>query len=397
MHVSKSPFKVGFAALVAPSLVATAAVQLSSNTELFVTADTAVRYDDNIYQADSDTKEDVIFQVSPGLELTSGKEGANQGRIAVREDFIRYVDEGDNDAELFTLQADGKIVTPKSSLEVGGYFKQLQGNTQDFLGSRYGDLVRRDTWQGNGRLETEVTPKVSASVGGRVGETDYDSTLFADQLLSAIPLNVYYKLTPKLDLSAGYEWRDTSLGERFVPTGLFDTDGNEILTEITTAGSNNHFFNVGARGEIAPKLSTNIRVGVDMRKDRASDNDSTTLGVDGGLFWAYSAKTQANLQLGRRFETSAIAQALTRTTASLGVTHQLSGQFASQAEVRYEMSDYELGGRTDHYYEFTIGSTYAWTDYLTLAAGYAFRFNNSDLDEVEFTNNVFSISARWRY
>lgn len=387
MPSSSTPFKVGFAALLAHSLIAHAAFQVTDNSELFLNAGTAIRADDNIYQTKDNAVDDVIFQFSPGLEFKAGKEGSTFGKISYTQDFIVYADNDDNNASLADIKALGSVATARSKVDADVYFQQLEGNTNDFLGSSFGDLVKRDTYGGSFRAETEATPKISVATGVDVDITDYENAILIDQLRSAIPVNVYYRFLPKLDLSAGYEYVTRSLGD-------------SVLNSVTTRhlGDSSHFFNVGARGELAPKLTSSVRIGVESRNPRSAGlDDETTLAVDGTLAWAATPKSNYELRASRRFETSGSGVGYTRSELGLTSTYSLTDELGVNAGLRYERSEYGTGNRDDDYYEASIGAGYIVNQHVTLSAGYVYRFVNSTVSAVEFDNNIVSVSASFRY
>lgn len=396
MPASSTPFKVTFALLVTQSFVASAAFQLSPTSEVFLNSTVAVRYDDNIFQTESGEVDDVIFQFSPGVELKAGKQETSAASVRFTQDFLVYSDNDDRNASLSNIAANASIRTARSSLRVNANYQQLEGNTQDFLGSRFGDLVKRENYGAGLRTETSLTPKINASAGINARRTDYDSDIFADNTSTAIPLNVYYRMSQKLELSTGYEWRDTSLGETVFPAPSL-VDPNAVVT-VRNAGSYSHFFNVGARGELAPKLTANFRVGAEARESRRETvEDKTTLAVDGTFTWAASPKSTYGLVVGRRFDTSGSGDGYTRSNIALTSAYQFTTELLANAEVRYERSEYSVVDRDDDYYEFSLGGSYVLNKYLTLSAGYIFRFNSSTSSDIEFSNNVASISAAFRY
>ena len=121
-------------------------------------------------------------------------------------------------------------------------WEQIAQNTVDV---RAGFLVRRDVFRIAGGSEISVTDKSSA--GGKVSyeNTNYKRTGFDDSKITTIPVNYYYKVTPKLDVSGGIQFRDTRL--------------------TTGVDSQDYFYNVGLRGEFTPKLTGKVAVGYTTR------------------------------------------------------------------------------------------------------------------------------------
>lgn len=380
MDTTSLPFKVGFAAILANSLVAGAAFQISDNAEVFVTAQGSVRFDDNIFQTNGNEVEDVVFLFSPGLELKTGQFSTVNGSIAYKHNFLVYADTDENNSSLADLTGKASWAGAQTTFDANAFYRQLEGNTADFLGSRFGDLVRRDTFGAKVRVEREVAAKSSLAGSAQFDGTDYESAALADSLTLRFAGNYFYKFQPKLDLSAGYEYSTTSVDDRIVGALTIPTDG-----------TSSHFLNVGARGEITPKLNGNVRVGAEFR-----DDDEVQFAVDGVLSWSATAKTSVDVNMGRRFDTSATATGLTRTTLGVAAKHSFTTQLAGSAEARYELSDND-NGRTDSFYEFSVGGSYSFNENLTASAGYVFRFNNSDEELLDFSNNIVSMSVAFRY
>jgi hypothetical protein len=377
MPAYTSPFRIGFVALLAQSFLTFGAIRVSETGEIFFLANTSVRYDDNLFQTDLNRVDDVVFQFSPGIEFRAGTTGSALYSLGYTHNFLVYADNNDRNSNLASLNGAMSIETARSSLSLSGFYQQLEGNNSDFLGSLFGDLIRRDIYGVTGRAETAITPKVSASAGASFRTTDYQNPLLSDQTVISLPLNVYYKFTPKVDLSTGYEFRTTD--------------------QTLGPDTNSHFINVGARGEILPKLTSNIRVGVENRESSGALASRSILAVDGTLSWAASPKSTYGLELGRRFDTSGQGGGLSRTSASVFGRFQFTPQLSGNAQISYEMSDYDNVNRTDNYYEFNVGGTYVVNNVVSLSAGYIHRFNSSDVAAVEFSNNIVSISALFRF
>ena len=75
------------------------------------------------------------------------------------------------------------------------------------------DLVELNTIAGNLGAEYRVSPKFSFSAGVRYNETEYQTykDRLADRETTSFPLNIYYELTPKLDLILGYTYSTTDI------------------------------------------------------------------------------------------------------------------------------------------------------------------------------------------
>ena len=87
----------------------------------------------------------------------------------------------------------------------------------------------------------------------------------------------------------------------------------------------------------------------------------------------------------------------TQKNFSLGgsVTTNLTEQWSVNGGLSYRAIKYTT--RTDDYVEGQLGANYAVNAYVKLVGAYVYRNNASDLKSGEFTNNVFSVAANFRY
>ena len=187
-------------------------------------------------------------------------------------------------------------------------------------------------------------------------------------------MNVFYKWTEKTDLSVGYRYRDY-----LVDLGSDSTD---------------HFFNVGARGEFSPKLKGRFAIGLNTRNlDRGGDD--TLLGVDSGFSYEISPKTSFDFSITNDFGTSPQGQQQKNFSIGGTLSSQVSQEWSLNGGLNYRATDY--GSRTNDYVEITIGAVYTVNSNVRILGGYTYRDYSSDLTASEFRNNVFSVSANFRY
>ena len=93
-----------------------------------------------------------------------------------------------------------------------------------------------------------------------------DDTL-ADRETYTVPVDIFYELTPKVDLSIGYQYTTSDVGST---ENLVNFGGGPTGYKIGSYDSEGHFFNVGARGNLLPKLSGFFKVGY-----RTNDSDDS--------------------------------------------------------------------------------------------------------------------------
>lgn len=342
---------------------------IGDGAELFVTGTLGVRVDDNIRLAGSQEEEDIIFDINPGAELTFGKNAQLKGALTLVHSFANYADNSDLNTNLFSgdfvsRYDDGKL---KLGFNVG--YHELNQNTVDVR-----NLIRRDVFTAGSKAEVEISQITSVGAGLQFTHENYKRRGFADSDNLTIPLDVFYRWTPKVDLSAGYRYRDHE-----VDLGSDATD---------------HYFNVGARGEFTPKLTGRFTVGFGQR-DIDRGGDETLLGLDGSFTYEYSPKTSIQFGASNDFGTSPQGQQQKNLTFNGMVSTKIAEEWSVSGGVSYREIDYY--SRTDDYWEFQLGTSYIINENVRILGAYVHRDYASKLRGADFKNNVFSVAANFRY
>jgi len=378
-------------AAISLSTVASAApfMAIGDGAELFVTGTLGVRADDNILLG-SDAKDksgknispvlsDVIWDINPGLELTFGKNSQVAGSLTLVDAFATYTDHSQYNTNLFSGDFIVKYDDSKMKLDYNIGYHELNQNTVETRG-----LIRRDIFSSAAHSEIEVSQITSLGAGVSYTHENYHPTEaqgFGDNETLEIPVDVYYKWRPKVELGVGYRYRSTevTLGQ--------DTD--------------DHFFNVGARGEFSPKLTGKFAIGVNTRrfKNGASSghtgSSDTQLGLDSSFAYELTPKTNLELGASNDFGTSPSGAQQKNFTVNGRVTTKINEQWSWNAGASYRSIDY--GTRTDDYWEGTLGGAFVLNANIRFVGSYVYRNYSSSIASSEFTNNVFSIAANLRY
>lgn len=348
---------------------------IGENAELFLTASTSVRFEDNIDYAPSGAeRSDEIFEFTPGLELVFGKSSLTRGSLSIYERFIAYSNNTQFNDQLFNAVFSSTYDGAKLSVKTNASYRELSQTTQDvqaIIGS-----TRVAAGVGG---ELALTEKTKIGVGFQYDNHDYDPPALADRTTYTVPVNYYFAIRPKLDLSAGVRYRKTDVSQ-----------GNP--------DSEDFFFNVGARGEFTPKLTGSFNIGYTIR-DTEGGSDDSLLGFDAGLAYAYSPKTQITLDASNDFDTGSAGNNQEKSSITLGASSMISPAFSLRSSITYQHIDYVGvgGGRTDDYVIFSAGATYILNQHINFAASYSHYNNSSNNGPSEFSANVLSLSANFRY
>ena len=343
---------------------------IGDGAELFLTGTLGIRADDNIFTAKNATS-DVIFDITPGIDLTFGKDQQLQGALTMSVAWSNYSDNSNLNTTLFNGDFVSKYDDGKLKLGFNAGYHELNQNTATVRG-----LTRRDIFSAAGNAEVGISPITSVGGGITFNHENYHPTVgYTDSDSLTVPINFYYKWTEKLELSVGYQYRDYRV----------DTLGSD---------SNDHFFNVGARGEFSPKFTGTFRVGLNQRKlDRGGDENQ--FGVDASFNYEISPKTQLQFGASNDFGTSPSGDQQKNMTINGRVDSKITEEWSVNAGASWRAIDY--GTRTDDFFELTLGTTYVISQQIRIIGGYTYRNYSSDLTASEFKNNVFSIAAAFRY
>ena len=364
------------------AVVAAPFLAIGDNAELFATATTSVSYNDNILlSSDGAEKEDTLFVVTPGFDLKYGKDSAVKGDLFANSTLSSYADNVKLNNQLFATGATAAYEGERLKLKGNLSFAELDQPTPDTAGSST-LLEHHDTAAGiNGELRT--SEKISFGSGIAYTSNDYKSSSAVETKAYSVPVNVYYELTPKVDVSTGLTYTHTEL------SGSIGAGNADLFDAF--------YYNVGSRGTFTPKLSGSFSVGYNTRNGNIGEDEDGSLGSKASLAYAYSDKTQLTAGVNRDFANSTTGGSSYETTdLSLGASSAITVDWRLSAGLTYRMMEYT--NDTRNYIEATLGATYTINEYLNAGISYVNRSQSSDLGAAnEFANNVVSVSLSARY
>ncbi len=348
---------------------------IGDNAELFLTARAEIRHEDNVTFSSENQIRDEVFEFSPGVELLFGKTTLTRGSFAAFERFTAYSDNSDLNSNLTNLLFNAFYEGARLDLRANASFRELNQNSRDARADA--TLVRRDVYAAGLNGEYAATEKSKIGVGGSYTWTQFKTAAFTDQKNYTIPVNYFFAITEKVDLSAGVQYRQNRV-------------------DAPNADSEDYYFNVGARGEFTPKLTGSFSVGYILRKPEDSTrSDEGSIGLKSGLQFAYSPKTTFTLDLSRDFEVGADASGLEASSIAIGGRTNLTAAWNVGATLSYSRFEYLNTDRTDNYFVGGVSVGYIYNELVNFEAGYSINRNSSSF--ADFTANVFRIAANFRY
>lgn len=351
----------------------------------------ALQYNDNIFLDSTDEQSDVIWIFSPGVELSYGQPVSNANiKFTYIHDFITYSDNSRLNRDNPDARLVGSYRTPKSRVD---YSVSYQENSQNDAGSNLvGDLAQRDILNVNLGGEWDFSSKSSISGGYQLNDVSYENPAFHDRDAVSIPVNYYWGLTPKLDMSVGYRYRNTSFsrGADFISQNRGDPFNFR-------PDYDDQFFNLGIRGEIGAKTTAEIRVGTQKRDFNVRGVDDEDLfSANARVNWAATEKSNLAFTYSRDFNADAFGTSIESEDIQLSGSTTFNDQLSGFASLRFANDDYN-GGRSDDGLFGQVGVTYSPTLYSAVTIAYVVYNNDSDFLPADFDNNVINISGTLRY
>ena len=455
---NKSSFLLSFLAaslfywISAQSTTAAPLVSIGDNTDIFFNGSSSLRWSSNLFRNENDEDPDSSWIVSPGFEINVGRGISNADfTVVTRYDIVSYQDNDHLDTELFHIEALGSYETSRLNLNGSASFDEMKMN--DGTNNVQNDLVELNTIAGDLDAEYRVSPKFSFSAGVDYNGTEYQTykDRLADRETTSFPLNVYYELTPKLDLILGYTYTtadiegtsslsdSTSQSSYSIDPFAPPTGANlvERLTEITINESQtgyergSHFYNVGLRGNISTKLTGYFKIGYRTRSAEDSTKfttrftnitdtpfggvptpiqdsedsdiepikrkDSGMLGLDANLTWMATTKLLMQFALSRDFGAGGEGESSEITRANLVGNYSFNTQWSAMANLGYTGTDYPDDGRDEEQYNGGLRFNYVLNTYWRFSAGYTYTDNDSSRARSSYENNSLDLTAILRY
>lgn len=411
------------------SVVAAPLVSIGDNTDIFFNGSSSLRWSSNIFRNENNEESDTSWIVSPGFEINVGRGISNADlTVVTRYDVVSYKDNDHLDTELFHIEALGSYETSRLNFNGSASFDEMKMN--DGQNNVQNDLVELNTTAGDLGAEYRVSPKFSFGAEVRYNETEYQTYIdrLADRETTSFPLNVYYELTPKLDLTLGYTYSTTDIEGN---SSSFPSDAAEIVpgtftvTEITERVQtgyerDSHFYNVGLRGNIMTKLTGYFKIGYRTRSmgdsigsitvidladpenpditPTATDRDDTgTLGLDANLTWMATTKLLVQLALSRDFGAGGEGESTEITMANLVGNYSFNTNWSAMANLGYTGTDYPDDQREEEQLTGGLRFNYVLNTYWRFSAGYTYTDNDSSRAISSYDNNSLDLTAILRY
>jgi hypothetical protein len=355
------------------SLSLKAALTPDEGSGLFVTGTLSGQYNDNLFLRTDNVKSDYIATLTPGLEYDFGHNAQTQGTITYQEAFARYDTYSSMNSNLADAALNLTFSDDRTKGSLVASFAQIASNDVGLRSDT--TLNRRAVTTINGRGEWGMSEKTSIAVGGDYSHTQYKAAGYPNSSIYALPIEVYYKMTPTIDASIDYQFRQTDLGN-------------------TVPGYQDNFIGLGARGQFSEKLSGEFSVGA---SERHWENGGTQWSPGGKASFTYLVTPKTTFQVGASedFNSSAAGDSQKVLSGWAGVQTNFEYGFSANAMVTYENLNYS-GGSHDNYWKAQLGVQYQFDKHVSFQAGYSYGNDQTNYSK-DFTNNIFSVSGTVRF
>jgi len=381
------------------ALQAAPLVSIGDSVDVFFNGSSSLEWQSNVFSDERGAVDDYKYTVSPGFEINVGRGLSNADlSIITRYDIVRFDKVTDLDNELFHIKAVGSYAG--SRLTVNGLvsYDENQSNGADGNDNQKGKLSASETTAANLNGEYTLSPKFSFGAGVNYNKREYKESSSADRESYTVPLDIFYELTPKVDLSIGYTYTSTEVSRTL--SGVNGVDGYD---------KEQHFVNVGARGDLLPKLNGSFKIGFNtMDSDdpltvednvlgRSDRDSSSSLGLDASFTYLATAKVSTNLNLNRNFDVAGQGESTEATRVDLSANYSINTRFTATANLGYTLREYVDTKREDDNYRTGLSLSYVPNEYWRFSTGYNYTENDSNSDGQSYEAHVINVSASLRY
>lgn len=377
-------------------------LDLGESACAYFICDAAVTYNDNIFATHNKT-DDVIFSISPGVQVNIGRESNNQLVITAREELKAYIDHDNLNNQLANVNAVWTYDAGSAlSSKVWGNFQQVDQNTNTI--GVDGSLIERNLYGAGVHLSYKITAKSILEAGfnfNAVHFTDFRE-LYNDQSTYSVPVSWLYQVTDKLFAGLTYQYSYT------------DIEGTNGNLNPFPGNQQVHFAGLTARGDLTEKITIegNAGVGYSIFNDRRiftgndlagnptfadDDRNDTTFNFSLKANYQVTEKFVASLQAGRSFNVGGQAQAYTNTFFNLHGNYAISPHWEANGYVGYALQSFDgRNGGDDNIFSAGVGISYLPNQYWRITLGY--NFMNDDSDRIQNYNiNTVSLTAALKY
>lgn len=346
-----------------------------------VKLDSTIVYDDNIYLTKDDTRYDLVSGISPGIYGYVGND--HYTAMAFYEADVLIYGKYRKEDRI------NQVVGARLDLFKQGRIKiSLQDSlrpTTDPASSEIAPFVKRVNNDFSAKVRYDMSPKTSLSINYDQYLQYYVSNAYKQfsYMQHTVSPVFYYHLTPKISLTGEY-----NLG----------------MTNYTGGANYNSLFNqarLGVEGTLSPKSRVYLRAGYQYRHYYAA----TTKNGEGavlqlGYDYLMSPKTTINLVASSDINESVwnFNSFYNAYNFYASLTHHVLYNLDLNINGVYILSNYPhevntvqgMRKRNDNLYGAGAKVSYSLRTWLSAYASYDFKYRNSNIRDLEYTDDMIS-------
>jgi len=254
------------------------------------------------------------------------------------------------------------------------------------------DRAKSNEVRGSTKIDYYYSEKTGIRLNAAYRLSDFLSTGYNSVQSYTLGGGLIYRYSPKLTASATYTYSP----EKAQDLGI---------NPISNPSSKNHRFRVGLEGQLQPKLTGNVAVGM-VYRDFDLGGDTTTFLISSILSWALDAKNSISLTASNDFDTTPGAESAENRLLGITSRHSLSEKISvgasysnqnSKLQQRLTPGNANPTKRTDKSNTFGLNGSYRANDQLNIQASLSWRDNESDLARAVYKRNTATVSATYSF
>jgi len=343
----------------------------NENGEIAFTVRAGIEYDSNIFANRSEVS-DTVWVATPKFQFRR-----DAGLITVDADLGIdtgwYADHPFQDYEDFKSGVTALYANPGGKLDAS-VTARFDENTQ--ADAVVGNILSYEETQFRASIRYQLLDKIAVRFLPTYVNRTYanpenanEFTRFNDLTRTGMRFDVAYNYSPKLDVIAGYRFRD------------IDNPGR-----ISVSGASNLLL-LGVEGEITPKITGIAEVGFQNRSFDSGRADDSATYFNIGMSYALSDRTSIDLNIEQDYEVAANNLAIDPFSIGLSVSHSWNDKVVTNAGVEWVKYNY-TGQDTDRSDDLFIGSVrgqYYLTPRSSLDAGVSWLSRSSDSEFADYS------------
>lgn len=345
---------------------------------------TRTEYDSNVFLEDTDAKEDIVFDILPGviLDIPIQKHRLTVGYEADMEFFAkdRHRKQNDQNQTFFAL---ANLHFPSWYINVLEHLSETSGRAGTTFSSRIP------------RIDQSINPKIGYRWNRLTFETGYrhfyrDFRRQADDALD-------FKLS---------EWTSVIYLDLFANLKAFiDYQFAHIdYMDSRTRRGNFNQARIGLEGDLMPNLTVKMRIGPHFRNyESNSENDFNSWVADVHTEYVFKERTTFEFDMSRKAveATFGLVNFYKQHLVGFGVSHELRPNIELFARLKLYRQSYgeratvgtRTGYRRDDYLSYRMGVTYEPREWLEITGSYELARRDSNFATFDYTDHRFGLST----